>query len=358
MKQAPVSHVARSALLVALALASVAAKTTGAQGNVHDAPPAFRTSAATTLVNSLGFVRFKQNIETLAAFGDRFAPTASYADAAAWVEAELGQMGYTVEFHDYILVPYDSPQRNLYVTKVGTRRPDLMYIVSAHLDGRGGGGAADDDASGSSLVLEAARAFARPDLETEVSVRFVFWSSEEVGPVYGSTRYVGDRQALRGVESPPGSGLYPEPNWLGIIQHDMLLFDHGLPPGPLQIQEADLDVEYHANASPFGPGEFEQASLQLAGHFVAGNLEFAVRYPAESSAGMCCTDSAPFIPYTAAISVRENRRQSEIGQGANPHRHQATDVFATYDEADFRLGFDAVRMTTGTVAELSGATLP
>ena len=49
---------------------------------------------------------------------------------------------------------------SIYATKVGTRFPDQMYIVSAHLDGRGGGGAANDDASGCSLVLEAARALA------------------------------------------------------------------------------------------------------------------------------------------------------------------------------------------------------
>ena len=28
---------------------------------------------------------------------------------------------------------------------------------------------------------------------------------------------------------PAGSGRYPEPKWLGMIQHDMMLFDHGMP---------------------------------------------------------------------------------------------------------------------------------
>ena len=37
------------------------------------------------------------------------------------------------------------------------------------------------------------------------------------------------RQALQGKENPPGSGRYPEPKWLGMVQHDMMLFDHGMP---------------------------------------------------------------------------------------------------------------------------------
>ena len=42
------------------------------------------------------------------------------------------------------------------------------------------------------------------------------------------------------------------------------------------------------------------------------------------------------------------------GNGAWVHGHS----YATYSEADFRLGFNAVQMTLGTVAELAGATMP
>lgn len=52
--------------------------------------------------------------------------------------------------------------------------------------------------------------------------------------------------------------------------------------------------------------------------------------------------------------VRENRRVAEIGRGSNPHWHRSTDVYETYSEADFRLGFNAVQMTVGTVARLAG----
>lgn len=66
------------------------------------------------------------------------------------------------------------------------------------------------------------------------------------------------------------------------------------------------------------------------------------------------TDSWGFRNYTATVSVRDNQRVAEIGMGSNPHWHAATDVSATYSEDDFLLGFNALQMTLGTVAELAG----
>jgi hypothetical protein len=70
---------------------------------------------------------------------------------------------------------------------------------------------------------------------------------------------------------------------------------------------------------------------------------------------MAYTDSLPFRNHTAAVSVRDNQRVAEIGRGSNPHWHKPSDVYATYSEDDFRLGFNALQMTLGTVAELAGA---
>ncbi len=67
------------------------------------------------------------------------------------------------------------------------------------------------------------------------------------------------------------------------------------------------------------------------------------------------TDSWPFRNLVASVSVRENQRVAEIGEGSNPHWHQPTDVFSTYDDADFDLGFAALRTTLSAVAQLSGA---
>ena len=303
--------------------------------------------AVSALVNSLSFARFKQNILDLADFGDRSqlnaAGSPSYTNAVAFIRDQLEAAGYAVDAAPY-LFQGSVLRESIYVTKVGTVFPDRMVIVSAHLDGRGGGGGADDDASGSSLVLEAARAMATAS--PEVSVRFVFWNNEESG-LEGSRGYANARAPIQGNEQPLGSGLFPEPSWLGVIQHDMILFDHGLPVQRLQHPNADIDVEFQRNSL------FATEAAKLAAALGAGNRRHATDYPAEVTDDMSNTDSVSFQDFTASVSVRENRRRAEIGRGANPNWHERTDVPSTYSDADFRLGFNALQTTLGTVAELS-----
>src|SRR5208283_944844 len=119
-------------------------------------------------------------------------------------------------------------REEVYCTKVGSTHPEQMYIVGAHMDGIGWGEAANDDGSGTALVMELARIFSTPGVETERSIRFALWNNEETG-TNGARAYVAQRKDLQGIESPPGSGKYPEPKWLGMIQHDMMMFDHGMP---------------------------------------------------------------------------------------------------------------------------------
>lgn len=303
-------------------------------------------AGAEVAVAALDFVRFKQSIQTLSGFGDRTQGTQSNVNAGNWIQQRLESFGYGVVRHAYT---YNGQARqNIYATKVGTVFPDRMYIVSAHFDGRGGGGGADDDGSGVALVLETA--FALAQLETDASVRFILWNNEETG-LNGSAAYAQSRSSLQGVENPAGSGLYPEPSWLGVIQHDMILFDHGRPPQASQIAAADVDIEYQTSSTLADP------SLTLANSLRSGNGRHSVRYPSQVGSNMRNTDSYSFRNLTASVSVRENQRIAEIGNGANPHWHQPTDLYGTYSELDFELGFDAVRMTVGTVAELAGAQL-
>ena len=46
----------------------------------------------------------------------------------------------------------------------------------------GWGEAANDDGSGTALVMELARIFSSPDVQTERSIRFALWNNEETGP--------------------------------------------------------------------------------------------------------------------------------------------------------------------------------
>ena len=121
-----------------------------------------------------------------------------------------------------------SPREEVFCTKVGTTHPEEMYIVGGHMDGHGWGEAANDDGSGTALVMELARVFSSPDVQTDRTIRFVLWNNEETG-TNGARAYIAQRAKMQGNEQPAGSGKYPEPKWLGMIQHDMMLFDHGMP---------------------------------------------------------------------------------------------------------------------------------
>src|SRR5262245_51054993 len=45
------------------------------------------------------------------------------------------------------------PREEVYCTKIGSTRPQEMYIIGAHMDGIGYGAAANDDGSGTALVM-------------------------------------------------------------------------------------------------------------------------------------------------------------------------------------------------------------
>ena len=161
---------------------------------------------------------------------------------------------------------------------------------------------------------------------------------------------------MQGKEDPPGSGRYPEPKWLGMIQHDMMLFDHGMP-GPdgslarEQRPEADINVEFQANS------KFSAQSQALAWALAGANEQYATNYPATIDSHMTNTRSREFQDVVAAVSLRENERGAHIGNGWDPQWHQPTDMYATYDDKDFRLGLNAAQTTLSGIAKLAGVTL-
>jgi hypothetical protein len=249
----------------------------------------------------------------------------------------------------------DGPREEVYCTKVGSTRPDEMYIVGAHMDGIGWGEALNDNGSGTALVMELARIFSMPDVQTDRSIRFALWNNEESG-LNGARAYVEQRAALQGKEDPPGSGRYPEPKWLGMIQHDMMMWDHGMPRpdgtwNPDQRPEADVNIEFQSTA------KFADQAMKLAFFFRESNEKYATDYPAAVGPHMTNTDSTPFMDLVPAISLRENERGMHTGAGWNPTWHQPIDVFTTFSDKDFRLGLNAAQTTLSAVAQLTGARL-
>jgi hypothetical protein len=371
-----------------------------------------------TLMSRLDLERYKATIKELTAFGDRREGTDRNRAAVDWIEAQLKSYGCTnTERITYTFQPRPPATRapgapeplatgvvgpqtptavgggrprgirvgtgvntdpmkqpdaklralnmqpstpgtrqEVYCTKVGTSRPDEMYIIAAHMDGHGWGEAANDDGSGTALVMELARIFNSPDVRTDRSIRFALWNNEETG-LNGSAAYVEQRKDLQGKENPPGSGRYPEPRWLGMIQHDMMLFDHGAPnpDGTMskrQRPEADVNVEFQLNS------KLAAESQALGWVLEQANEKYATHYPATIGSHMTNTDSSSFMDLVASVSVRENQRGNEIGSGWDPQWHQPTDVYATYTDDDFRLGLNAAQTTLAAVAQLVGATLP
>ncbi|KQW41279.1 MULTISPECIES: M20/M25/M40 family metallo-hydrolase [unclassified Roseateles] len=378
------------------------------------------------LVNQLELDKYKATIKGLTQFGDRRQGTARNRAALDWIEAQLQSYGCTAterlryEFtepakrgpvqlqpvraagpaaqgggtlfgkrapigvnNDPMAQPDEKlralnseltplgtgPRESVYCTKVGATRPDEMVIVSAHMDGLGFGEAANDDGSGTALVMELARVFNAPGVTTERSIRFILWNNEESG-LNGAHAYVAQRKDLQGIESPKGSGRYPEPRWLAVIQHDMLLFDHGMPIPKLdaagkpvldargqpvytapsaQRAEADVNVEFQVNSKQ------ADASAKLAWAMRAANETYATDYPVAVGNRMTNTDSVPFMDHAPAVSVRENERGMQIGAGWNPHWHQPTDLYDTYSDKDFLLGLNAAQTTLAAVARLTGA---
>jgi len=361
--------------------------------------------AIVKLVSQLELERYKATIKGLTQFGDRRQGTDRNRAAVDWIEAQLKSYGCTnterVQF-DYqppatpaaanpanqsqINGPGGSRRRGyripdqvnndpmkqpdvklrelnsqpstpglreeVYCTKIGSTHPEEMYIVAAHMDGIGWGEAANDDGSGTALVMELARIFSTPGVQTDRSIRFALWNNEETG-LSGARAYVTQRKDLQGKESPAGSGKYPEPKWLGMIQHDMMMFDHGMPhkDGTMskeQRPEADVNIEYQVTS------KFADEAMRLGHKFQLANEKYATDYPANVGPHMTNTDSTPFMDLVPSISLRENERGAQLGNGWDPHHHQPTDVYTTFNDDDFRLGLNAAQTTLAAIAELAG----
>jgi hypothetical protein len=384
------------------------------------ASPAAPDDPIKTLVGRLDLERYKATIKSLTQFGDRLQGTDRNKAAIEWIAAQLRSAGCAPERLQYLYNPAppsttgatpasppplriasgevrrgvggsrlrgqtspttgvgpsgtdlaaqpdpalralnaqtapNGPREEVYCTKVGTTHPNEMYIVGAHMDGRGLGEGADDNGSGTALVMELARIFSSPDVQTDRSIRFALWNNEE-GGLAGSTAYVQQRAGLQGKEDPPGSGRYPEPRWLGMIQHDMMLWDHGMPRAdgtfnPEQRPEADVNIEFQSSST------LADQAMKLAFLARDANEQYATDYPAAVGHHMTNTDSTPFMNVVPSISLRENERGMQTGAGWNPHYHQPTDRYISYSDNDFRLGLNAAQTTLGTVGHLAGAAL-
>ncbi len=97
------------------------------------------------------------------------------AVAREYINGVMTSYGYDVEIRN----PYGNSQ-NILAVKEGTNHPDKFYLIGAHYDSMPDSSVApgaDDNASGTALVLEAARILR--NYQPSYSIIFAFWDEEE-----------------------------------------------------------------------------------------------------------------------------------------------------------------------------------
>jgi Zn-dependent M28 family amino/carboxypeptidase len=193
--------------------------------------------------------RLRRHVLRLASeIGERgVAKPAAAIQAAAYIEAELVAMGYTVAAQEYDA--HGQRWRNLEATLRGSGEANEIVVVGGHYDTAAGAPGADDNGSGVAAVLELARSLAgKPVTRT---IRFVFFGTEEQPSfptsAMGSRQYAdaararGDRivamlsiESIGYYDSNPGSQRYPFPLKLAYPDvGDFIGFVSNLRSGPL-----------------------------------------------------------------------------------------------------------------------------
>ncbi|MFQ5807637.1 MAG: M28 family peptidase [Phycisphaerae bacterium] len=114
---------------------------------------------------------------------------------------------------------------NVVGTKIGTTFPDQEYIVGGHYDSVNNPGA-DDNASGTALVLEAARIISQYD--SDYTIRFIGFDREEQGLV-GSQAYV-NAHYLDDIQ--------------GMISTDMVAYNSGANRADINGRSASNPIKY------------------------------------------------------------------------------------------------------------------
>ena len=171
------------------------------------------------------------------------------------------------------------------------------------------------------------------------SIRFALWNNEETG-LNGAHAYVEQREAMQGKEVPAGSGKYPEPKWLGMIQHDMMMFDHG-PPTRRRHSSRRSSGPKPTSTSSSRARRSWRMSRRSSRVFQRGEREVRDGLPGR---GRTAHDEHGLGPVQGSRSgdqpARERARSRRSAASWDPTRHQPTDVLTTFTDKDFMLGLN------------------
>lgn len=274
-----------------------------AAGAVHSLPrsratdalaaPDARIAAAVAAVST---DRLAATIRELEGFQSRYATTTNLAAAGNYLFDQFRGRGHAAEYDDFTFSSFGYPATNIVATLPGRASAADVVIIGAHYDSFSDrrptlAPGADDNASGTSVVMEAARVLA--GMPFDFTIRFVAFSAEEWG-LYGSRHYA-EAARQRGERI------------IGMVNLDMVGF----------VDRAPEELETIVNpASEWMADRFGTAAATYA--------PLAVRKVVNASSRS--SDHAPF--WDAGYSALECIEDLPL---TNPYYHKTTDRFETLD---------------------------
>lgn len=279
------------------------------------------------IVAAVSETEFLDDIQSLEDLQSRNARGFGYIRAYGDVRDAFVALGYDTQVQQYTALPWYGEEFtcwNVIGERVGTEHPDQIYIVCGHLDSTAGepwgqestAPGADDNASGSAVVLEAARVMA--DFDFRYTVRFICFGAEEQG-LCGSTYYA--QQVAQAGE-----------DILGVVNADMILYG----PAGMDILSVNYDSQSQTLAQAF----------DAAAATYVPELDVRTYY----DPGAVYSDHAPFWENGyAALEVIERYYYS------NPHYHTVHDQLAEYMDY-FPFGTRCAKAAIATFAALAEPT--
>ncbi len=253
--------------------------------------------------------------------GTRYTTSQGCRDAAAYGLNKFTSYKLAAAYQDWS--PTNAP--NVIATHEGALDPGNVFIVVGHLDDLPSAGlapGADDNASGSVVVLEAARVTSC--WAHRNTLKFLHVTGEETG-LNGSEAYAADA-AARGE------------NILGVINMDMPGWQGDGIPSP-----ENLDVN------------FNEASRDLGERFAAAAATYGTGLAVDAflCPSLNASDHYPFwtMGWKAICGITEN--EGYCGHGGNyPYYHTSNDTIANCGNKT--LFYGAVKTSVATLAELGG----
>jgi len=237
-------------------------------------------------------------IQSLQDFGTRYLRADNRDSVATWIKHQFEKMGYTdVVLDEFWNGRTGTWQKNVIATIPGSRDPQSVYVIGGHHDSITGDDpmtiapGADDNASGTTAVLEIARAIMASGYQPEATFKFMTFAAEEWG-LYGSFDYA---------ERAYNSGM----NIKLMINHDMISHTYS------SLESSTVDINYYT-----GWEDFSELAFNNSENYTVLNAN----YGSQNSGG---SDSYSFWAYGFPAVYFEEHDFS-------PFYHSNQDVIENY----------------------------